>query len=186
MYIHCCTLLGLLVKYGGPTYDPQDLVILSMHECISKNLIILQAETLKEKRRRAVQFSKAGLDVPEELSLFKRNGDQKISKTSDATEKVLPAEFVEPAKCENPCREHKNNIKNISMKATEYQPKMDFGVSIPEPQTVESSGDAYLLANQNIQSSTPNCSGSELNLQVINLHWCYVYLTFMILSVYNV
>jgi len=28
-----------------------------------------------------VQFSKAGLDVPEELSLFKKNGDMKVPAT---------------------------------------------------------------------------------------------------------
>ena len=101
----------------------------------SKNSIILQVETLKEKRRRAVQLSKAGLDVPEELSLFKRSSDKKISENSDIVEQILPAEFVECAKSEDPCREHKNNMKNDSMKAMECQPKMDVEVSIPEPKT---------------------------------------------------
>ncbi|XP_078148699.1 RNA helicase family protein [Carex rostrata] len=31
-----------------------------------------QVETIKEKRRRAVQYSKAGLEVPEEISIFKK------------------------------------------------------------------------------------------------------------------
>ena len=101
----------------------------------SKNSIILQVETLKEKRRRAVQLSKAGLDVPEELSLFKRSSDKKISENSDIVEQILPAEFVEPAKSEDPCGEHKNNIKNDSMKAMECHLKMDVEVSIPEPKT---------------------------------------------------
>ena len=82
-----------------------------------------------------LQLSKAGLDVPEELSLFKRSSDKKISENSDIVEQILPAEFVEPAKSEDPCREHKNNMKNESMKAMECQLKMDVEVSIPEPKT---------------------------------------------------
>lgn len=162
-------LQGLLVKYGGPTYDSQNLVILSIYECISDNSI-LQAETLKEKRRRAVQMSKAGLDVPEELSLFKRNGDKQNYENSDTVEQILPAKFVEPAKSENPCREHKNNMKNDSMKAMECEPMMDVGVSIPGPKTEEPSDNAHLLANQKFLSSIPSCSGSDLDLQVINLN----------------
>ncbi|KAG2661399.1 ATP-dependent RNA helicase DEAH13-like [Panicum virgatum] len=124
-----------------------------------------QVETLKEKRRRAVQLSKAGLDVPEELSLFKRSSDKKISENSDIVEQILPAEFVECAKSEDPCREHKNNMKNDSMKAMECQPKMDVEVSIPEPKTEGPSDNAHLLANQKIQSLIPSCTGSELDLQ---------------------
>lgn len=159
-------LQGLLVKYGGPTYDSQNLVILSIYECISDNSI-LQAETLKEKRRRAVQMSKAGLDVPEELSPFKRNGEKKIPENSDTMEQIWPAKFVEPAKSEGG---HKNNMKNDSMKAMECEPMMDVGVSIPGPKTEEPSDNAHLLANQKILSSIPSCSGSGLDLQVINLN----------------
>ena len=153
--------------------QPMTLRILLFYQytsAFSKNSIILQVETLKEKRRRAVQLSKAGLDVPEELSLFKRSSDKKISENSDIVEQILPAEFVEPAKSEDPCREHKNNMKNDSMKAMECQPKMDVEVSIPEPKTEGPSDNAHLLANQKIQPSIPSCSGSELDLQVINIH----------------
>lgn len=34
-------------------------------------------DTMREKRRRAVEFSKAGLEVPEEVSLFKRKKKDK-------------------------------------------------------------------------------------------------------------
>jgi len=78
-----------------------------------------------------LQLSKAGLDVPEELSLFKRSSDKKISENSDIVEQILPAEFVEQSV--DPCREYKNNMKNDSMKAMECQLKMDVEVSIPEP-----------------------------------------------------
>jgi ATP-dependent RNA helicase DHX37/DHR1 len=118
-----------------------------------------------------MQLSKAGLNVPEELSLFKTSSDKKISENSDNMEQILPAEFVEPAKSEDPCSEHKNNMKNDSMKAMECQPKMDVRVSISEPKTEGPSDNAHLLANQKIQSSIPCCSGSELDLQVINIHW---------------
>ncbi|KAM0954422.1 putative RNA helicase [Dioscorea sansibarensis] len=36
-----------------------------------------QTDTMREKRRRAVEFSKAGLEVPEEVSLFKRKKKDK-------------------------------------------------------------------------------------------------------------
>ncbi|KAJ1280943.1 hypothetical protein BS78_04G270700 [Paspalum vaginatum] len=124
-----------------------------------------QAETLKEKRRRAMQLSKAGLDVPDELSVFKRNGERNVSVSSDAMEQVLPAMFVEPEKNEDPGKGHNTNIKNVSVQAMECQPNMDVGLSIPEPKTEEPSDDACMLANQAIQSSIPTCFGSDLDLQ---------------------
>nr|CAB3447870.1 unnamed protein product [Digitaria exilis] len=102
-----------------------------VHSLLRASGTIGQAETLKEKRRLAVQMSKAGLDVPEELSLFKRNGDKQNSENSDTVEEILPAKFVEPAKSEDPCREHKNSMKNDSMKAMECQPVMDVGDKVP-------------------------------------------------------
>ena len=78
-----------------------------------------------------LQLSKAGLDIPEELSLFKRSSDKKISENSDIVEQILPDEFVEQSV--DPCRDYKNNMKNDSMKAMECQLKMDVEVSIPEP-----------------------------------------------------
>ena len=112
------------------------------------------------------------MEVPEELSLFKRSSDKKISENSDIVEQILPAEFVEQSV--DPCREYKNNMKNDSMKAMECQPKMDVEVSIPEPKTEGPSDNAHLLANQKIQSLIPSCTGSELDLQVINIH-CAVF-----------
>ncbi|KAL6601609.1 hypothetical protein ACP70R_044829 [Stipagrostis hirtigluma subsp. patula] len=124
-----------------------------------------QVETLKQKHRRAVQFCKAGMDVPEELSLFKKAAYHKVSVNSDAAEQVCPDKFMEPAKRVYHGREHKNIMKKDSVNAMEYQPMMDVGVSSPEPETEEPCDDAHTLSNQKIQSLIPSCSGAELDLQ---------------------
>lgn len=116
-----------------------------------------------------MQFSKAGLDVPEELSLFKKNGDTKVSEKSDVVEQVSPLKFVEPAPIVDSGRECNNEMKKSPVKAIECQPTMDFGAGIPEPETEEPSSDAHMVTNQKIQLSTPSCSGAELDLQVISL-----------------
>jgi ATP-dependent RNA helicase DHX37/DHR1 len=115
-----------------------------------------------------VQFSKAGLDVPEELSLFKKSGGTKVPENSDAGEQVSPLKFVEPAPIVDSGRECNNKMKDL-VKAIECQPIMGFGAGIPEPETEEPSDDAHMLTNQKIQLSIPSCSGAELDLQVINL-----------------
>jgi ATP-dependent RNA helicase DHX37/DHR1 len=133
---------------------------------------------LKEKRWRAVQFSKAGLDVPEELSLFKQSGNQKVSENSIAVEKACPAKFVEPAKCEDHGIGYKNNMMKDSVIDMECQPVSDAIVSMPEPKTEEPCDNALVVATQKIQSITPNSTGAELDLQVIILrelflaHFC--------------
>jgi hypothetical protein len=67
----------------------QSLIIFSVCKFIWLNSsIALQADTLKQKWRSVVQFSYAGLDVPEEPSLFKRSGNQKVSKNSVAVEQA--------------------------------------------------------------------------------------------------
>ncbi|GJN22206.1 hypothetical protein PR202_gb09754 [Eleusine coracana subsp. coracana] len=124
-----------------------------------------QAETLKEKRRRAVQFSKAGLDVPEELSLFKRNDNHKVSENIVVAEQISPDKFVESAKCEDHGISYKNNTMEDSVKDMECQPVRVAVVSIPEPKTEEPCDDALVVATQKIQSSTPSCSGAELDMQ---------------------
>ncbi|TVU28432.1 hypothetical protein EJB05_19949, partial [Eragrostis curvula] len=124
-----------------------------------------QAETLKEKRRRAVQFSKAGLDVPEELSLFKKSGGQKVSGSTDVPEQVCSANLVEPAKCEDRGIDYKNNMKKDVLKDMERQPVMDAAVSMREQKAGDPSDDAHMLANHKIQTSTPSCSGAELDMQ---------------------
>jgi len=116
-----------------------------------------------------VQFSKAGLDIPEELSLFKKNGDTKVPENSDVVEQVSPSKFVEPAPILDSGRECSNGMKKGPVKAIECQPVMDFGAGIPEPKTEEPSDDAHMLTNQKIQLSTPSCSGAELDLQVNSL-----------------
>uniref|UniRef100_A0ACD5Z3I8 Uncharacterized protein n=1 Tax=Avena sativa TaxID=4498 RepID=A0ACD5Z3I8_AVESA len=138
-----------------------------------------QAETMKAKRRRAVQFSKAGLDVPEELSLFKKNCDQKgVPEDREAAPEASPVKFTKAAKLDHPGSEQKNH-ENDSMK-----PMMGLGVSILEQktkgtsddagisvhqsipeQTGEANDDAEILVHQTIQSSVSNCSAAEIDLQ---------------------
>ncbi|KAM0912872.1 hypothetical protein ACQ4PT_012529 [Festuca glaucescens] len=139
-----------------------------------------QAETMKEKRRRAVQFSRAGLDVPEELSLFKKNSDQKgVPEGSEAAPEASPVKFIKAEKLGHPSSKRKNH-ENDSVK-----PIMGLGVSILEqktegtnddagilahqsilePKTEETNDDADILAHRTIQSSVPNCSATEIDLQ---------------------
>ncbi|KAF0932563.1 hypothetical protein E2562_010443, partial [Oryza meyeriana var. granulata] len=124
-----------------------------------------QAETLKEKRRRAVQFSKAGLDVPEELSLFKKDGDQKVSENSKAAEEVYPQKVVDSAKSEDPHRKCNNDINIDAMKPVECKLIMDVGLSNQEPKIEGTDDVPNMLANQTIQSCFPSYSGEEIDLQ---------------------
>ncbi|VAI56929.1 unnamed protein product [Triticum turgidum subsp. durum] len=139
-----------------------------------------KAATMKEKFRRAAQFSKHGLDVPEELSLFKKNcGRKGVPGDNEAVPEVSPVKFIKAAKLDHPGSERKNHEKD-SMK-----PMMDLGVSILEQKTEgtnddagisvrqiilgqkteETNDDADILAHQPIQSSVQNCSAAEIDLQ---------------------
>jgi ATP-dependent RNA helicase DHX37/DHR1 len=69
--------------------------LLSLDLNSSFTFIVLQAETLKEKLRRAAQFSRTGLVVPEELSLFKKHGYQEDSENSDTSEEDFPHKFAD-------------------------------------------------------------------------------------------
>ncbi|KAG8072304.1 hypothetical protein GUJ93_ZPchr0006g40855 [Zizania palustris] len=123
-----------------------------------------QAETMKEKRRRAVQFSKAGLDVPEELSQFKVEGYQKkVSENSEATEEVCLQKFVNSVEIEDPGRECKDDIKNDAMKHMECV--IDVGLSNREPKLEGVVDVPNILENQTIHSCIPSCSGEEIELQ---------------------
>uniref|UniRef100_A0A0E0FU33 RNA helicase n=2 Tax=Oryza nivara TaxID=4536 RepID=A0A0E0FU33_ORYNI len=121
-----------------------------------------QAGTLKEKRRRAVQFSKAGLNVPEELSLLKKDGDQKASENSEAAEEDYLDKIVDSAKNEDPQRKCNNHINNVAMKPVECKLVIDVGLSDQEPKTEGSDGVPNISANQAIQSCVPSCSGEEI------------------------
>jgi ATP-dependent RNA helicase DHX37/DHR1 len=150
---------------------------------------------MKEKRRRAVHFSKAGLDVPEELSLFKKNCDPKgVPEDSEPAPEASPVKF-KAAKLDQPCSQRKNH-ENDSVK-----PMMGLGVSIleqktegtkddagilahqsiPEQKIEETNDDADILAHQTVQSSVPNCSAIKINLQVIGPHLNY----FRLINIYN-
>ncbi|CAM0944286.1 unnamed protein product [Alopecurus aequalis] len=139
-----------------------------------------QAETMKEKRRRAVQFSKAGLDVPEELSLFKKNCDQKgVPGDSEAAPEASPVKFIKAAKPDHPGSERKNHendsvkpIMGLGLSILEQKTEgtiddagISVGQSIPEQKTEETNDDADILAHQEIQSSVQNCSAAGIDLQ---------------------
>ncbi|KAF7078834.1 hypothetical protein CFC21_083196 [Triticum aestivum] len=139
-----------------------------------------QAATMKEKFRRAVQFSTHGLDVPEELLLFKKHCDRKgVPGDSEAVPEVSPVKFIKAAKLDHPGSERKNHEKDS------MEPMMDLGVSILEQKTEgtnddagisvrqiilgqkteETNDDADILAHQPIQSPVQNCSAAEIDLQ---------------------
>uniref|UniRef100_A0A0E0K514 RNA helicase n=1 Tax=Oryza punctata TaxID=4537 RepID=A0A0E0K514_ORYPU len=124
-----------------------------------------QAETLKEKRRRAVQFSKAGLGVPEEFSLFKKDGDKKVSENSEASEEVSPQKFVGSAKSEDPHRRCNNDINSNAMNPVECKLIKDVPLSNQEPNTEGTDDVPNMLAHQIIQSCIPSYSGEEIDLQ---------------------
>jgi ATP-dependent RNA helicase DHX37/DHR1 len=121
---------------------------------------------VKQKRRRAVQLSRAGFDIPEELLLFKISGNQKVSENSVVAKQVCPAKFVELAKCKHHDMGYKNNSMNDSAK---YKVVRDAVVSMPVPKTGEPCDDA-LVSTPKIHSFTLSCSG---DLQVISLHENY-------------
>uniref|UniRef100_A0ACD5ZMV5 Uncharacterized protein n=1 Tax=Avena sativa TaxID=4498 RepID=A0ACD5ZMV5_AVESA len=132
---------------------------------------------MKEKRRRAVQFSKAGLDVPQELSLFKKNCDQKgVPEDSEAAPEASPVKFIKAAKLDHSGSEQKNHsvkpVMGLGVSILEHKTKGtndDAGIpvhqSIPEQKTEETNDDADILAHQTIKSSVPNCLAAEIDLQ---------------------
>lgn len=115
-----------------------------------------------------MHFSKAGLNVPEELSLLKKDGDQKASENSEAAEEDYLDKIVDSAKNEDPQRKCNNHINNVAMKPVECKLVIDVGLSDQEPKTEGSDGVPNISANQAIQSCVPSCSGEEI-LQVISL-----------------
>ncbi|KAM3350289.1 hypothetical protein ACQJBY_022832 [Aegilops geniculata] len=121
------------------------------------------AATMKEKFRRAVQFSKHGLDVPEELSLFKKNcGRKGVPGDSEAVPEVSSVKFIKSAKL--------LPVMGVSILAQKTEgTNDDAGISvrqiIPGQKTEETNDDADILAHQTIQSSVQNCSAAEIDLQ---------------------
>jgi len=119
------------------------LVTMSLRSYFSHDIFILQAATMKEKFRRAVQLSKHGLDVPEELLLFKKNCDWKgVPGETEAVPEVSPVKFIKAAKLDHPVSERKNHEKD-SMK-----PMMGLGVSILEQKTEGTNDDAGISVRQ--------------------------------------
>jgi ATP-dependent RNA helicase DHX37/DHR1 len=122
---------------------------------------------LKEKLWRAAQLSRAGLVVPEELSLFNKDGYQKDSENSDgASEEVFSHEFADPtlAKGCNRNLPGRNVIENDAMKPVKCKPMVDDGMSNPEQITEAASYLSDMLPNSTIKPSVP--VRHEIDLQV--------------------
>ncbi|WVZ85286.1 hypothetical protein U9M48_032231, partial [Paspalum notatum var. saurae] len=117
-----------------------------------------QAETLKEKLRQGAQFSIAGLVVPEELLLFKKDGHQRDSEDTEASEDVCPLKFVDPTDAKG-CnrnltgRSSNNGREDNAMKLVECEQTVDVGMSNPEPKTEGTYHLSDILANSTITSS---------------------------------
>ncbi|XBI39396.1 hypothetical protein VPH35_124176 [Triticum aestivum] len=110
-----------------------------------------QAEILKEKLRWAVPFSRAGLIVPEELSLFKKDG--------------FPHKFVDPTyaiKCNRNLndRKSKNVMEKDAMKPVECKLMVDVG-----PKTEGTFDLSDMLANSTMKPSVPGCSHVVMDFQ---------------------
>jgi len=132
---------------------------------------------LKDKLRRAAQFSGAGLVVPEELSLFKKDGYQKDSGSSEASEEVFPRKFVDSTyakECNRNLtgRKSKNGIENDAMKEVECERMIDIGMSNPEPET-EGTLDLFDVLDSTIKPSVPSSSCEEIDMQVNYIFTCF-------------
>ncbi|EMS49988.1 putative ATP-dependent RNA helicase kurz [Triticum urartu] len=141
-----------------------------------------QAATMKEKRRRAMQLSKAGLDVPEELSLFKKNSDQTgvpVPENTEAAPEASPVKLVQAAKLYHPGSERKNHesdavkpnngvgVSIVNQKTEETNDDADILAhqSIPKQQTEKTNDDDDILVHPTVHSSVPSCSGVEIDMQ---------------------
>lgn len=126
---------------------------------------------MKEKLRLAAQFARAGLVVPEELSLFKKDGYQKDSENSEASEESFPHKFVDPTDA-NECnrnlndRKSKNVIENDAMKPVECERVVDVEMSIPGPKAEGTFDLSDMLANSTMEPSVPSCSHVAIDFQV--------------------
>ncbi|XP_008795799.2 ATP-dependent RNA helicase DEAH13 [Phoenix dactylifera] len=105
-----------------------------------------QAETMKEKRRRAVQLSKAGIDVPEDISPFKKNS-QNVSDDNEVTgklnhqksdpENVCCDNSVLPAECkERYDGKHSKSVEIHSTATNKSQAVVDIGTDGVPPTMV--------------------------------------------------
>ena len=125
---------------------------------------------MKDKLRRAAQFSGAGLVVPEELSLFKKDGYQKDSGSSEASEEVFPRKFVDSTyakECNRNLtgRKSKNDIENNAMKAVECERIIHVGMGNPESE-IEGTFDLFDMLDSTIKPSVASSSCEEIDLQV--------------------
>ena len=120
-------------------------------------------------------FSRAGLIVPEELSLFKKDCYQKDFENSEAWEEGFPHKFVDPTyaiKCNRNLndRKSKNVIENDAMKPVECKLMVDVG-----PKTEGTFDLSDMLANSTMKPSVPGCSHVVMDFQVNYMLYVYVY-----------
>lgn len=109
-----------------------------------------QAETMKEKRRRAVQLSKAGIDVPEDILPFKNKNNQDVSEENEGTgmpdhhqshqEKDCCDNSVLPTKkTERDDGRHSKSVGVHSITSSKVQVVVDVGTDVVPRTTVVTS-----------------------------------------------
>jgi ATP-dependent RNA helicase DHX37/DHR1 len=117
------------------------------------------------------------LVVPEELSLFKKDGYQKDSENSDkASEEVFPDKSTDPtlAKGCNGNLTGRNVIENDVMKPVKCKPVVDDGMSNPEQITEAAFYLSDMWPNSTIKPSVPVLD--EIDLQVNYISTVFMYL----------
>jgi ATP-dependent RNA helicase DHX37/DHR1 len=152
--------------------------LLSLDLNSSFTFIVLQAETLKEKLRRAAQFSRTGLVVPEELSLFKKHGYQEDSENSDTSEEDFPHKFADLTDAKECKRDltggkSKNVVENDTVKPVECDRMVDVGLRNPEPITEGTFDLSDILAHSTIKPSVP--TRDEIDLQVNYISTVFIF-----------
>ncbi|RLN04037.1 hypothetical protein C2845_PM13G07460 [Panicum miliaceum] len=119
--------------------------------------------------RRVMLAWPKGLVVPEELSLFKKDGYQKDSGSSEASEELFPHKFVDSTDAKEynrnlTGRKGKNVIENDAMKAVECERMIDVAISNQESE-IEGTSDRFDMLDSTIKPSVPSSSCEESDLQ---------------------
>lgn len=103
---------------------------------------------MKEKHRRAVQLSKAGIDVPEDGSPFKKNNNQNVSDENEVTGKLDHQSSPENVRCDNSVLpaigkergndKHSKCVRIHSAAMSKSQVVVDIGTDIVPPTMIVS------------------------------------------------
>ncbi|XP_065000042.1 ATP-dependent RNA helicase DEAH13 [Musa acuminata AAA Group] len=114
-----------------------------------------RAETFKERRFRAVQISKAGLEVPEDILPFKGNHHPNVFNDDEAALEVDPIQSLRndvgvditlPEKC---------------MKIDDNNHNLSIDVPLPSPKVRETNMSASVIADQKCSSTTASYDGYD-------------------------